>query len=187
MSNSDSQTQIRFGSVADRVLFELEVGSEQLVQSDSDQSVYEFTDQETLTQRARQLSRVKDLKRSKMTKKQWRLKRNNLEKGIKRFARSTKGKRFHRKLARWLAMRECAVRVLLVECLVALNSLKTHLSVDLKYSSSIDEESAYSLLFEESMPLLDELEIELRTALLAGSAAKLTDEQTDFLSDLVQR
>lgn len=180
-----STRQIRFGSMTDRLLFEMEVGQDQLIQSETDDSVWEFADDDKLQDRARKLDRVKDLQRSKITKKQWRTQRNGLMKGIKRFTRSTRGKRFHRKLARWLAMKECADRVLIVETLVAINSLKTHLSVDLKYSSSIDEEASFALLFEVAMPILDEIEVALREALMSGTAAKLDPEHSDLLSDLI--
>lgn len=179
--------QIRFGNTVDRMLFETEVELASVRASETDPDVFEFVDDALYEEREKKVSRLRDFQKSKVTSKQWRTKRKSLMKGIKRYHRSTKGKRFHRKLGRWLAMRDTKDRLVQVETLVAVQSLKTHLSVDLKYSSSMDEEANFSLLYEEIAPVLDVIESRFRTALLNGSKVELDEEHLDLLSDLVHR
>ena len=52
------------------------------------------------------VSRLKDMQKSGKTKAQWRTGRWKIMRGIKRFHRSTEGKRFHRQLGRFLATRD---------------------------------------------------------------------------------
>lgn len=131
-------------------------------------------------------SRVKDYEKSKLAKKNWRLNRAKMMKGINKFHKSTKGKKFHRKLGRHLAMRDSSSELSsLKESLVSLQSLKTHLSIGIQFNSCINEEVAYELLFEEAIPILLDLEERIIHSIISGTPFSLTEDDKLFLSDLV--
>ena len=60
---------------------------------------------EYLVNRDKTFSRFRDFKTSKVTKQSWRQSRSNHLKGLKRFHKSTQGKKFHRELGKFISQR----------------------------------------------------------------------------------
>jgi hypothetical protein len=93
-------------------------------------------------------------------------------KGIKRFHKSTAGKKFHRALERFIATREslqeCSHKIFylteIADILKAVSSLKTHAFIELEFYHPLSEELEYRLLFEELLPVLDSVEKKLLSA-----------------------
>ena len=111
---------------------------------------------------------LKDFRRRQNTRQQWRHERYKMLRGIKRFHKSTAGKKFHRALGRYLATRESlsesqSVFYLteIADILKALSSLKTHAFIELEFYHPLSEELEYRLLFEELIPIIDSTEKKL--------------------------
>lgn len=112
---------------------------------------------------------LKDFRRRQNTRQQWRHERYKMLRGIKRFHKSTAGKRFHRALGRYVATRESlgesSSKVFylteVADILKALSSLKTHAFIELEFYHPLSEELEYRLLFEELLPLIDSTEKKL--------------------------
>jgi len=109
---------------------------------------------------------LKDFRRKQNTKQQWRHERYKMLRGIKRFHKSTAGKKFHRALGRYIATRESMENSSedtfylseVSDVLKALSSLKTHAFIELEYFHPLSEELEYRLLFEELIPLVNGIE-----------------------------
>jgi hypothetical protein len=129
---------------------------------------------------------LKSFRRSQQTKEQWRKNRWGFMKGIKKFARSVEGKRFHRNLGRFLSSRyfnptmksiisldreqdDKSSRSVkeelnifeLAEILKAVTSAKTHILIELEYYMPLDEEVDYWEFLDEIIPALDTIEKKL--------------------------
>ena len=126
---------------------------------------------------------LKDFRRRQNTRQQWRHERYKMLRGIKRFHKSTSGKKFHRALGRYLATREglqeesSKVFYLteIADILKALSSLKTHAFIELEFYHPLSEELEYRLLFEELIPIIDATEKKL---LQGDFTIESSDEET---------
>ena len=108
-----------------------------------------------------------DRKKSRDMKTQWRRNKAKFLKGIKKWSKSTKGKRFHRALGRFNALRENIEEqgdVIFInfnevtDALFALSSIETHLYLELQYyEKDIETLSEFleivELFFEEEATL----------------------------------
>jgi hypothetical protein len=133
---------------------------------------------------------LKDFRRQQNTKQQWRHNRYEMMKGIKTFHRSTRGKKFHRALGRFLSTRIplsggslLAVRDLgesylreLGEVFKALSSYKTHAWIQIDNYMSVSETADYELFLEEACAAVAHVEAELMKPEPVLEAGKL-----DFL------
>lgn len=137
-----------------------------------------------ISARRKKVSRVKDLEKSKKASKQWRTKKHSLMKGIKKFHKSTKGKRFHRKLGRLIATRNIRSKN---EWLVAANSLLTHLHIQSSYTSSFEEDAQIELLVEDASVRIHEFCMHILEAQNSDSDIDLEKfpDTLDFFSSLV--
>ncbi len=121
-----------------------------------------------------------DWERSQRQKANWRKYRWKYLKGIRRFHKSTEGKRFHKNLARWLATRDPDTIVRIwdaskeaereerglttrkavesLEMLIAVCSGLTHALIEKRYfPSNVNEEVEYNLFLEEYIRVVKEL------------------------------
>lgn len=122
-----------------------------------------------LKKRRSLVPQLKDFKKRQKSKKQWRYLRYKMMGGIRRFHKSTAGKKFHRALARYNATREQLETqskdqfniTSIVDILKALSSLKTHSYIELEYYHPFCEELEYRIFFEELIPLVEKLESKL--------------------------
>lgn len=111
------------------------------------------------------IKRVKDRQRSRETKKQWRHNRWKILKGIKRFHKSTQGKRFHRQLGRFLALRDFKGPLAYREArdlVMPISSVLTHAFLEQDYFMPLSEQINYELfcdeVYEEVLTILDKLQ-----------------------------
>lgn len=97
------------------------------------------------------VKRLKDRKKSNMSKQVWRKNRFKIMKGIKKFHKSTKGKRFHRDLGRFLATRDLS-GLAYSECqelVVPIMSCLTHVYYELSWYMNIEDNVDYEVFSEE--------------------------------------
>jgi|ERR1700733_635430 len=90
---------MRFHTELDRQLFLLEIGKK-LCEADTPDDHRIF-----IKRRDQLVSLLKDFRKSRTTEREWKLHRNKFVWAFRQFARSPEGKRFHRKLGRFLATR----------------------------------------------------------------------------------
>lgn len=146
-----TQPSVRSLSMLDAQKFCLEESIDFGSIQESDGTIQMEVSEDILSERRERKKLAKDHKRSNSAKKTWRTKRRSIMRGIKRFHRSTEGKRFHRKLGRLSATRDTRSKN---EWLVGVQSLLTHLSIEETYVSSLDEEAELELLHEMIRPVL---------------------------------
>jgi len=115
------------------------------------------------------IPKLVDFRRSQVTKAEWRKFRYKIMKGIKRFHRSTAGKRFHRSLARFIATRQFyrsdslvgnkneSVDIVL-DTLKAIASAKTHLLIESHFYMSVDVYVDYFIFYEDAYAALSSIE-----------------------------
>jgi len=140
--------------------------------------------------RKKHVGKLKDFRKSQNAKSNWRKNRYKNMKGIKRFHKSTTGKRFHRSLGRFLATREFggnkykreAFDSSVLEVLTAISSLRTHHFIEFDYYHSMDEEIDYLIFSDELLPAL----VRIENALLYGDDI-INEEDLDFLCRLVDK
>lgn len=113
--------------------------------------------------------RLKDFRKSQATKSSWNKHRWKYLKGIKKFARSIRGKRLHRSLGRFVATRyslktkTSAPRRETLElvkdlALKALPSLRTHMYIEQGYYMSLSEQVESELFMDYALPILRDVE-----------------------------
>lgn len=138
---------------------------------------------ELFIKRGKILRRFKDFRKSQAGKQAWRHNRRSFMRGISRFARSSKGKRFHRQLGKFLSLRtplfkgtladisrqfqkirnlgKVSTEQLLQEDMsrdfVTVNSLKNHLMLELTYCLPTKDATEIIALCEEGFPILDSI------------------------------
>jgi hypothetical protein len=134
---------------------------------------------------------IKDFRKSQTSRAAWRKSRYKYMKGIKGFHDSTRGKRFHRQLGRFLSTRDTRQKgyqrdtresILEVsDTLKGISSLRTHLYIWLEYYRPVDEAVDAELVLDEVLPALARLE----AALLSPDNAA-TVEDLDLLAALTE-
>lgn len=128
-----------------------------------------------------------DWRKSKDQKARWRRNRRTYMKGIKKFHKSTEGKKFHRQLGRYIATRMTnsenlnEISSTVDDFLTAVSSIRTHLYIDLGYYKPILEEFEYSDLLEEIIPVLNEIELKF----IKRNYQDLTPEELNTLLSLI--
>jgi len=82
---------------------------------------------------------IKDRKKQRDAKNNWRRNKHKIKAGMKKWHKSTKGKRFHRSLGRFNALREESTsdiklsQKMVIDALLSLSSIETHMLLELKY------------------------------------------------------
>jgi hypothetical protein len=100
---------------------------------------------------------------SKQVKRSWKKNRKNHMKGIKKFHKSTAGKRMHRQIGRFLATRITkrsvkSTRMLRESLLKAISSLRTHLYIENETYQTVNDQRDLGLLMDHAVPALLEIE-----------------------------
>jgi len=131
---------------------------------------------ETFIKRRRNSSKsLKDFRKSQVTKEQWRHKKYDMMKGIKAFHSSTKGKKFHRNLGRFISTRVPLTKsnmmsirksdesyfLELSEVFKSLSSLKTHAWIQLDNYMTLSDYVDYEIFLEKLMEVTSEFESQL--------------------------
>jgi hypothetical protein len=122
-----------------------------------------------IKQRRNRVNKLKNFRRSQNTKSAWRKNRFSYLKGIKKFHRSIKGKRMHRSMGRFLALRHFPSKRPARESLErvkdlvlkASSSIRTHMYIEEGYYMSLDSQIELELLAEYILPILQGVEANL--------------------------
>jgi len=136
-----------------------------------------------------------DFRRKQSASRSWKLNRARYQKGIDRWHASTSGKRFHRQLGRFLALRAPLYKEGLtneglsqlgyserIEDLVALHSLKTHLVIEKLYV--VPDVSEHDMMQE----FLDLSLVHVGEAISAVEAGSPLDDDTmEFIGGLINK
>jgi len=185
---------VKFASEHDAQLFLVEIERLDLLSQISESQPYFEPDADLMElfikRRKKLLDRLKDFRRRQMTQSQWRQFRPKMMRGIRRFHKSTTGKRFHRSLGRFNATRDMLKSMFrenfsvsgMADTLKALSSLKTHAFIELEYFHPMTEELEFRIFFEELIPFINRLE----TSILQGDF-DLSEADAEFLARIVEK
>jgi len=148
-----------------------------------------FIDTQKLCERLGKKRALKNYRQRSLMKRNWRVNRHRMMRGIKKFHRSMKGKKIHRQIGRKLSLRNIkpSYRSSLQESLIAINSLKVHLLISNKYSSSIDDEVDYELFLDEALLYINGIENKIKDAIESYNKTELIldDDEIEFLNDVI--
>lgn len=182
---------MKFANVLAVQAFLAEVGAFDKILNEDLSKDYVPTNEESDTfikRRTEYQGRMKNYRKSSKQKSNWRENRTKMMKGIKAFHRSVEGKRFHRKLGRFLSSRitrktESLDYTTLMESadfLIGLNSVKQHLFVELDYFHTADEQiELEEMVIDYAIPVLRSVEQKIVENL------ELNEDEVTFMMDLV--
>jgi len=176
---------MKFKTVLDLKLFFAEIGRIDLLEATDDAiniKEYILADDlaEDYVRRRQRVSKYKDFKKSSQQKSNWRKNRAKIMKGIKKFHKSTDGKRLHRNMGRFLATRDMRHDDY-VEALKAVSSMKTHAYIEYGYYMQLDDALAFDDFMENAIPKLTSLE-----GRLFNRSDDITDEEIDICVRIVE-
>lgn len=158
--------------------------------NESDKELFEYqvkasgdSEDKFIHKRHSLIGSLKDFRKGEKSKSGWRHNRWRHLIGIKRFHRSTAGKKFHRKLGNFLAGRTFTTKstsqtesyLEVHDLKISLSSLLTHALIEREYFMEVSEAANYELFLEE-------LEQEVGRILNEG----YKDEDFDFLIRLTE-
>ena len=136
------------------------------------------------------IKKLKDYRKSSAQKANWRTNRTSMMKGIGAFHKSVEGKRFHKKLGRYLSTRITrsgeknegyASLLAKSEYLKGLNSAKQHLFVELDYFHQIETQiEIEEMLSDYAIPFFRNIESKII------AEEELSDDELVFLMDLTE-
>lgn len=132
---------------------------------------------------------LKDFRRSQSSKTSWKRHRYNFMKGINRFHKSTKGKRFHRTMAKHLALKDTSKGMLVtaresfsdLDFLKSVSSALTHGVIELEYYENLYDNREFELFYEDEF---SEVLQDIIRNLSKGD--DLDETQVDYLFRLVE-
>lgn len=154
---------LKFNSQSDIELFLCEIGKTELLPVDEEFRVTNDLYELYIRHRRGLVPKLKDFRRSQLQKENWRTNRYSIMRGIKNFSKTTKSKRFHRALGKFLATRDIREAMLheLTDLLKAISSLKTHLFIEGDYYRPLSDYVDYEIMIEETIPTLCAIEEKL--------------------------
>lgn len=176
---------MKFKTVDDKKLFYFELGNlEKLAQCSENSEITEEERKSFIKKRSELETLYKDKKKSSKAKAQWREKRYEMMRGIKAFHKSTEGKRFHRNLGRFLATRFTSKdesNSQKYDFLKAINSVKTHLFIEMEYFHQLKEQlELEELLFDVTIPMVKDIEEKIIRD------KRLTADEFTFILDMTE-
>jgi hypothetical protein len=186
---------MKFSSLLEKQLFLVEINRFDLLSIINEDYVpeQELID-EFIKRRSGIISPIRDFRKSQAQKKNWREKRPEYMKAIKKFHKSTEGKKMHRNLGRFLATRltrdkdvnekiqDLSIQLLNIsEILKTISSYKTHLYIELEYYKSPMEQLILEELIFETTDILSNINETLL------NFKELNDTQLDFLIFIVPK
>jgi len=145
--------------------------------------------------------KAKDLEKSRNMKNSWRRNKAKIKKGVNKWHKSTAGKRFHRALGRFNALRESAnayytndlapgqnhISISMSQvndALLSLSSIETHLYLELQYYEADAQAMVQFLeLLEAFVEDSSEIKSQLLSAYVSG---EIESESYNVLTDMVQ-
>lgn len=179
---------MKFRDVEDVKLFLIEVGRTDLLESIDDEYKPSADLFELLYDKRKPLQGLRDHKRSRAAKQSWRHHRYNYMSGIKRFHKSTKGKRFHRELGNFLTRtlftnRKSIFAESMAECVASIASLRTHVYIEKQYYMPLYESIEYSMFSDDLLAGTLRLEESVMGANHASgwSGGEILEEDVDII------
>lgn len=185
---------MKFNKDLDAQTFLLEI--KEFTKLDEANKSYIPTDEEMksfLKVRTPLVKKLKNYRKSANSKSMWRENRGKMMKGIKAFHKSVDGKRFHRRLGRFLTTRITRTKsnnesdnhfqMLLTKqgYLKGLNAAKQHLLVELEYFHQLQEQvELEEFIIEYAFPYFKTIEDKMITE------EDLSDDEMIFLFDLIE-
>lgn len=131
----------------------------------------------------------KDFRKSKSAEKGWRSARYNHLKGIRDFAKSVEGKKFHRNLATFLVNREpghLLNRYESSELVSTLSSFRTHILLELNYYKPLSEEVEYFNAVEAMIKLVDGYSAEILEKVYGYNEFELKEDLYDNIVRILE-
>jgi hypothetical protein len=155
--------------------------------TEKDKTVFEALEmnEKVIRKKLQLVKKSIDRKKSRDMKNNWRRNKQKFIKGLKKWHQSTQGKRFHRALGRFNALRENYNSLdTITDALFGLNSIETHLILELKYyEPDIEALSQFLEIFENFNEDTRELNQELKEAYISG---KIETETINKLKELFE-
>jgi hypothetical protein len=174
---------VKFLNDTDAALFLIEVNStHKLLEATKD---YIPTDEELDTfikKRKGVETALKDREKSNNMKDRWRRNRRSMLKGIRSFHKSTEGKRFHKRLGRFLASRITSKdENEILEYLKGVNTAKNSLITELEYFHTLTEQvELEEVVINYAIPIFNSIEEKIIKKL------PLTEDEFCFLLDITE-
>lgn len=123
---------------------------------------------------------LKNFRKSQQQKSNWRGNKWKYLSGIRRFHKSTAGKKFHRSLGRFLATRltrnESLSKTDVLEFVLGIASARTHALLEKEYYIPIADQVEYEIFLEELLPFLSKMDNFIIT-----EGFQLDEEDEEFL------
>lgn len=183
---------MKFLSVLDVQTFLVETGSFSKLTENLSAS-YVPTNEEMdsfIKSRSEYVGKMKNYRKSANQKANWRDNRTKMMKGVKAFHKSVEGKRFHRKLGRFLASRITRKKnenrgyegfLEQLDFLVGLNSTKQHLFTEMNYFHQAQEQiELEEMILDYAIPMFRSIEEKIVTS------QDLNEDETIFLIDITE-
>src|SRR5208283_2126204 len=130
-----------------------------------------------------------DQKKSSAAKEGWRSARYNHLKGIKAFAKSVEGKRFHRNLGNFIANKkpkEKMNRFESAEFISLLSSYRTHALIDLQYYKPLNEEVTFLNAIEEFVDFIDSYTKKILETVYSYDDYEITEDLFDSVVRILE-
>ena len=182
---------MKFLDILDAQTFLVEIGSFDKLLTVTES--YEPTNEEMdlfIKKRTPLIRKLKDYTKSSAQKANWRANRTNMMKGINAFHKSVEGKRYHRRLGKFLSSRITrsgekneGYNTLLTkqDYLKGINSVKQHLFVELEFFHQIEAQVAIEeMLTDYALPLFRSIEEKII------NDEQLNEDEIVFLIDLTE-
>lgn len=138
-----------------------------------------------ISKRKRESSSLKDHDKSRKAKEGWRKNRADRMRGIKSYHKSTEGKRFHKRLGRYLSSRITSRdenhNEAVLEYLKGLCAAKNTLITELEYYHTLTEQvELESIVYDYAIPLFNSIELKML------SNEDLSEDELCFLLDITE-
>jgi len=129
---------MKFASDDDKVIFDIELRESNLGESDF------------IKRRTQIVTGIRDFQRGQQTKSQWRKNKYKMLKGMRRYHKSTAGKKFHRQLSRYMTSRTFGGLAYDAnnEAIKALSSALTHGMIETQYFMPVMECVEYEIFLD---------------------------------------
>lgn len=176
---------MRFHSKEDKFLFLNELGRTDDVYSFNESAtITEEEEKEFIKKRGTLIKGVRDRDKSSAQKTNWRQNKHKIMKGIKKYHKSSAGKRFHRNMSRFMMTRITRDKTPnssiyeMGSYLSTLNSLKQTFSVELEFYHPLFEQMEIeTILVDYALPIFTSLERKII------ENAQIDDDELTFLLD----
>jgi hypothetical protein len=131
----------------------------------------------------------KNFRKSENAKQGWRKARYKYLKGIRDFAKSVEGKKFHKNLGNWIANREPGHfldRYETSELLSQLSSFRTHILLELNYYKPLSEEVEFFNAVESMIKLVDGYSTQMLESIYSYGEFEIKEDLYDSIIRILE-